>query len=597
MRRFEVGPESFLVDGEPVQIVSGALHYFRIHPDQWLDRIRRAKSLGLNTIETYVAWNFHAPTPDTFDLTGARDLGRFLRLVEAEGLFAIVRPGPYICAEWDNGGLPAWLFLDPDVGVRRSEPKYLAAVQSYFDAILPVVAPLQIDAGGPVVLVQVENEYGAFGDDTEYLRTLERMLRDGGVTVPLVTCDQASDEMLVRGGLPGVLRTATFGSRSPERLEVLRRHQPTGPLMCMEYWNGWFDAWGQDHHVTDPEGSSADLAALLAAGASVNLYMAHGGTNFGFTNGANDKGVYRPTVTSYDYDAPLAEDATATAKSRAFARVITRHRGIETDAAPERVPAPVPRPPATARVRSLWSLVETAQGWTEHEQPPTHDELGAFSGFVLYRSRLTLSGTSVLSLAEVRDRAQVFLDGRPAGVFDRAENARALTVVGDGELVLDLLVEDQGRVNYGPRIGEPKGVLGPVLLDGAPLTGWRCLPLPLDRWARDLSVPGAVPGAAAGTQTRAADLPLAGPALVSWDVETSAGSDLFLRTDRWGKGNAWVNGWNLGRYWTAGPQETLYVPGPLTRAGSSAVVAFELLGAADGVLRFADAPRWRAVTD
>src|SRR5690625_204099 len=362
MKKFSIGSESFELDGTPLQIISGAMHYFRIHPDLWEERIATAKKMGLNTIETYVAWNFHSPRRGEFNLEGQRDLARYLRLIHEAGMNAIVRPGPYICAEWDNGGIPTWLSATPGVEMRRTNTPYLEAVAEYFDALLPVIAPLQVDRGGPVLMVQVENEYGAYGDDKQYLRTLVEMLRAGDITVPLFTCDQAGDEMLARGGLPELHRTATFGSRSLERLAILRRHQPTGPLMCMEYWNGWFDAWGEDHHVTAPDATAADLGELLAAGASVNLYMAHGGTNFGFTNGANDKGNYRPTITSYDYDAPMAEDGTPTDKFDALQSVIRAHRGLAVEPVLRRAPAPVRTVPAPLASTPVWALVDRQIG-------------------------------------------------------------------------------------------------------------------------------------------------------------------------------------------------------------------------------------------
>ena len=230
-RSFSIGEKDFLLDGDPFRIISGALHYFRVHPDQWADRIHKARLMGLNTIETYVPWNEHSPQRGSFDTTGGLDLARFLDLVAAEGLLAIVRPGPYICAEWDNGGLPGWLFTDPAVGVRRNEPLYMAAIAEYFDALLPIVADRQIDRGGPVILVQIENEYGAYSDDKDYLRALVDLNRAGGITVPLTTIDQPTDQMLADGGLPELHKTGSFGSRATARLATLREHQPTGPLM------------------------------------------------------------------------------------------------------------------------------------------------------------------------------------------------------------------------------------------------------------------------------------------------------------------------------------------------------------------------------
>ena len=251
---FEIGAEDFLLDGQPHRILSGAIHYFRVHPEQWADRIRKARLMGLNTIETYVAWNAHEPRKGEWDATGANDLGAFLDAVAAEGMHAIVRPGPYICAEWTNGGLPTWLTGDPLVGLRRSEPHYMAEVARFLANVYEIVAPRQIDRGGNVILVQIENEYGAYGSDKEYLAQLVQLTRDAGITVPLTTVDQPQPAMLRDGSLPGVHLTASFGSHATERLATLREHQSTGPLMSMEFWDGWFDWWGGHHHTTEPVG-------------------------------------------------------------------------------------------------------------------------------------------------------------------------------------------------------------------------------------------------------------------------------------------------------------------------------------------------------
>ncbi|MBO4207001.1 glycoside hydrolase family 35 protein, partial [Micromonospora echinofusca] len=338
MTTFDIGETDFLLDGRPFRVLSGAIHYFRVHPQLWRDRIRKARQMGLNTVETYIAWNAHSPQRGVFHTDGGLDLGRFLDTVAEEGMYAFVRPGPYICAEWDNGGLPAWLFRDAATGIRRHEPQYLDAIAEYYGQLGPILAPRQVDSGGPVILVQVENEYGAYGADRDYLQALTDLTRKAGITVPLTTVDQPVDHMLRNGSLPGLHKTASFGSRSVERLATLRAHQPTGPLMCAEFWDGWFDHWGEHHHTTPVAEAAADLDALLSTGASVNIYMFHGGTNFGFTNGANDKGTYQPIVTSYDYDAPLDEAGDPTAKYWAFREVIARHTEVP--------PAPSAAPPA-----------------------------------------------------------------------------------------------------------------------------------------------------------------------------------------------------------------------------------------------------------
>ncbi|WP_129784722.1 glycoside hydrolase family 35 protein [Promicromonospora panici] len=605
MPTFDIGPEDFLLDGERMQVVSGALHYFRVHPDQWADRIHKARLMGLNTIETYVPWNFHAPEPGVFDLDGRRDLGRFLDLVAAEGLHAIVRPGPYICAEWDGGGLPAWLLADDAVGVRRHEPRFLDAIGKYYASLLPLVAERQVTHGGPVLMVQVENEYGAYGDDPlperqKYLRALVDLVRDQGIDVPLFTCDQANDEMLARGGLPELHKTATFGSRSAERLEVLRRNQPTGPLMCMEFWNGWFDSWGLEHHLAPAEANAADLDDLLAAGGSVNLYMFHGGTNFGLTSGANDKGIYRPITTSYDYDAPLAEDGTPTAKYYAMREVIARHLSVPDEVPAARRPAPALDVALTAHVPladAVPALVRGALGTFDHA--PTMEELGLWSGFAVYRTTIR-PDDAVLTVGEVRDRAVVLLDGEPVGVLDRGSHTFAVALPARaGELTL--LVENQGHVDYGPRIGEPNGLIGTVRTAARVLDEWEAGALRAEdapellRAALDLADDGGA--AASGVGPAAGDAAgvagaggAAAAGLHRGTFDSVAGADHFLRLDGWTKGLAWVNGELLGRYWSLGPTHTLYVPGPLVRATGNELVLLELHGAATTGASFVPTP-------
>ena len=574
--RFAIGATDFELDGRPHRILAGALHYFRVHPDQWADRIRKARLMGLNTIETYVAWNAHEQRPGDWRAVAGLDLGRFLDLVAAEGMHAIVRPGPYICAEWDNGGLPAWLFRDPGVGVRRFEPRYVAAVSEYLRRVYDIVVPRQVDAGGPVILVQIENEYGAYGADAAYLAELVRVTRDAGVTVPLTTIDQPTPQMLRDGSLPGLHLTASFGSRAAERLATLREFQPTGPLMCMEFWCGWFDDWGSHHHTTDAAASAAELDALLASGGSVNVYMFHGGTNFGLTNGANDKGRYAPITTSYDYDAPLDEAGNPTAKYWAFREVISRYADV-----PDEVPdAAVSAPELVAPLAVGPALLEVAGRLgdeTRHERVPTFDELGHDRGIALFATRLVRGGPGVLTVGEeVRDRAWVLLDGVPVGVLARDAHERAV-VLPDARGELVILVEDQGRVDYGARIGEHKGLIGGVQLDGVELTGWSVRPVDLDR----------VPALAAhGTAT---GFP-AGPVLARGELELDAPADLFLDTLHWGKGLAWVNGFLLGRYWRRGPQRTLIVPAPVTRAGANEVVLLEFEAIAAPEIRTLAAP-------
>jgi beta-galactosidase len=573
MSDFTIGESDFLLDGEPFRILSGALHYFRVHPESWADRIEKARLMGLNTVETYVPWNAHSPTRGVFGTEGMLDLGSFLRQVAEAGMYAIVRPGPYICAEWDNGGLPAWLFQEPGVGVRRYEKQFLAAVEEYLEQVLRIVRPLQVEQGGPVLLVQVENEYGAFGDDPEYLKFLVGVTRQSGITVPLVTVDQPDDAMLAAGGLDGVLRTASFGSRSVERLRILRTHQPSGPLMCMEFWDGWFDHWGGRHHTTSVAETAAELDALLATGASVNVYMFHGGTNFGLTNGANDKGVYRPTITSYDYDAPLDEAGNPTPKYDAFREVISRYAEVPTATVRPAAPAPALQVPLGEPIRLLANPGRWG-GWTDHDVAPSLDELGA--RLALFRTEIDVDGVAVLSVTEVRDRALVFLNGDPVGVLDREQHDQTI-MLPRGRGRLEIVVEDQGRVNYGPRIGEPKGLIGPIRLGSEPLSDWSVCTIDLD----------AVPRLWDSVETAEVG---GGP--TAWRATFSADGPTghFLQTDAWGKGLAWINGFCIGRYWRRGPQHTLFVPGPVIRAGSNELVVLELNALSDPTAHFVPGP-------
>ena len=564
MSSFTIGEEDFLLDGKPFRVLAGALHYFRVHPDQWADRIHKARLMGLNTIETYVAWNAHSPRRGEFATEGGLDLARFLDLVHAEGMHAIVRPGPYICAEWDNGGLPAWLFHDETTGIRRAEKHYLDAVDEYFAYLAPILAPRQIDNGGPIVLVQIENEYGAYGNDADYLRHLVDLNRSIGLRVPFTTVDQPTDSMLTDGSLPELHKTGSFGARSLERLATLRLHQPTGPLMCSEFWDGWFDHWGAHHHTTSVEQSARELDDLLGAGASVNIYMFHGGTNFGLTNGANDKGVYQPTVTSYDYDAPLDEAGNPTAKFWAYRDVIAKYSPVPALSPNEAVEAPTFSVTLTESV-SLWEVAEHLGEWLPHDRLPTLDEIEHYTGYAIYRTEVSLDTDAVLRFGEIRDRAQVFIDSSPAGVLSRDHHDTSIGLIAGTRGTVDLLVEDQGRVNYGPRLGEQKGLIGGATLGDEQLTRWQILALDLSRVA-SLD--------AFQTLTRGTH-ELAGPVFVRGTFDSDAVSDLFLDATGWGKGLVWINGFLLGRYWSRGPQRTLYVPAPVLRAGMNDIVVFE----------------------
>lgn len=578
MSVFTIGEQDFLLNDQPHRILAGALHYFRVHPDQWADRIRKARQMGLNTIETYVAWNLHAPSEDVFDTSAGLDLGRFLDLVAAEGMHAIVRPGPYICAEWDNGGLPGWLFSKGNPVIRTSDPVYMAMVRSYMEALAPILVPRQIDRGGPIILVQIENEYGAYGSDTHYLEQLVELNREIGLSVPFTTVDQPEPAMLINGSLPSLHKTGSFGGKSKERLATLREHQPTGPLMCSEFWIGWFDHWGAHHHTTSVQESVHELEELLAAGASVNVYMFHGGTNFGMSNGANDKGVYQPTVTSYDYDAPLDESGQPTEKYWAFREVLGRYTELDDQDIPAPRQAGQEFNVSLTQELPLWEYLDATASWTQSQDPLTTDAVGSFNGFSVYRSQISVTERSVLSFSEVRDRAQIFLNREHLGTLSRDQKDRAVTLPAGAAGTLEIVLEDQGRVNYGERLGEAKGLIGRAHINDVPLHDWELSPLPFTDVAALSTMFATRPETAHGV--------LAGPVFARGTFDHPQGGDLFVDTQHWTKGLVWINGFCLGRYWARGPQRTLYVPGPLLRPEGNEIIVLELQAAQRAVASF-----------
>jgi beta-galactosidase len=570
-----VAGDQFLRGGRPHQVISGGIHYFRIHPDLWEDRLLRLRAMGLNTVETYVAWNVHERVRGELDFTGGNDLARFVGIAADLGLDVILRPGPYICAEWDFGGLPGWLMAEPGIRLRCMDDRYLAAVDAWFDALVPVMVPLLAPNGGPVVAVQVENEYGSYGDDREYLEWCRTALTGRGIDVLLVTSDGPGPDYLASGTIPGVLATANFGSRPEAAFGELRAHRADGPIMCMEYWNGWFDHWGFAHHRREPHEAAQVLDTMLKAGASVNLYMAHGGTNFGLWNGANvDEGVYLPTVTSYDYDAPVGESGELTPKFHAFRDVISSYAAVPA----EPLPATPARLSAQSATVDVWAplldrLAAFAPG-SRSAMPQSMEDLGQDHGLVLYRgSVLVPPEGGELVLDGLVDRAIVLADGVPLGVVSRNDAAPSVRLAprADGlRTSIGVLVENQGRVNFGPGLGERKGLTA-VRLGNRFVHDWESIPLRLDD--PDLTKRLVLTPSSASALAPA---PAAGPVFATSTLTIDAPADGFVALPEWTKGFVWLNGFLLGRYWAIGPQLTLYAPAPLWREGANEIVVLEL---------------------
>ncbi|MEF3403423.1 glycoside hydrolase family 35 protein [Agromyces sp. CCNWLW203] len=539
--------------GRPHRILAGAVHYFRVHPEQWEDRLRRLAAMGANTVDTYIAWNFHEEIEGEPSFEGWRDVERFIRLAGEIGLDVYVRPSPYICAEWSNGGLPSWL-TGRTRSVRTGDPVYREAVERWYAELLPRLAPLQAVHGGPIVAVQVENEYGSFGSDLEHLVHQRDLLRSAGIVELLTTADGITAGMHEHGSVEGAMPSFTFGTGVSAAVELL---PPKTPLLCSELWGGWFDHWGERHHVRSAESMIGTVDELLAAGGSVSLYMAHGGTNFGLWNGANWDGAIQPTATSYDSDAPIAEDGRVGAKFEALRASFAPFHDVPL---PELPAAPRFQPPQTTNLApeaSLIGSVAALAASAPRPHPATFEELGVAEGLVAYEATAVVeAGENVLAIRGLHDRATVFVDGARVATLERDGETSAALPVSSGPVTITLVVENVGRINYGPRIGEHKGILDGVLLGRRYVHGWAHRVIPMDA-PRPVGAPGTD-----------------GFAVARLDVAEPA--DAWLAFPGGVKGFVWLNGFLLGRYWNVGPQVTLYAPAPLWRAGANTVRVLDL---------------------
>ncbi len=579
---FEISNNGFLYNGKPTQLISGAMHYFRIHPDSWEDRMVKMKGMGLNTLETYVPWNLHEPRSGEFDFSGFLDVEKYIRIAQKHDLMVIFRPGPYICSEWDFGGLPAWLLKDPAMKVRCFYEPYIEALDRFFDELIGRIKPLQITHGGPVIMVQIENEYGSYGNDKKYLRHIEKGLIKRGIDVPLFTSDGYGETMLIFGTLPHVFKTVNFGSRPADAFAQLRKHQSDKPMMCMEFWNGWFDHWGGEHHVRSAADAANVLDEMLAAGASVNFYMFHGGTNFGFMSGANmTNDGYSPTITSYDFDAPLNEAGDITPKYLAYRDVIAKYKDVgplpEIESKKIALPAFV--------VDETLALFEALPQITKpyHLSTPVPMEmLDQNYGFILYKT--VIKGTNIehtLSLRGLHDRALIFIDGEYACTMYRndKEYQWKFTTKTEGTTI-EILVENCGRVNYGRNLHDRKGIAGDVCFGDVTLFDWEITTIPLNN-INEISRLAFARGAA---------VPENRPHFYKTSFELEIVGDTFLHLPTWKKGVCWINGFNLGRYWAIGPQHSLYIPAGVLKKGKNELIILELHSAGNGEVELRDTP-------
>lgn len=566
--------DNFYLNGEPFKIISGAFHYFRTVPEYWHDRIEKLVNMGCNTVETYIPWNFHEPEKGNFRFDGMHDIERFIHLAEKMGLYIIIRPSPYICSEWEFGGLPAWLLRDRNMRLRCSYEPYLNAVKEYYSVLIPKLVPHQCDRGGGVILVQLENEYGYYGNDTAYLEFLRDTLRELGVTVPFVTSDGPWSEPKFKSGmLNGALPTGNFGSGAEWQFGQMRKYiGENKPLMCMEFWNGWFDAWGEEHHTTSPEKAASELDELLKRG-SVNFYMFEGGTNFGFMSGRNG-GSKTGDVTSYDYDAPLTEDGQITEKYRLFKEVIAKYTDIhEIPLTTEIRRRAYGRISCTGKT-DLFSVLDKISVPVKSSYPLTMEDIGQDYGYILYRTKIRdIETVSEIRLEGAADRVQCYHNGEfvytafAENMWEKFEPQQKRT-----SGIIDLLCENTGRENFGTGLeNQRKGISGGVKINDHRHFGFEIYPLPLDE--RQIAALDFGIGYIENT-----------PAFYRFELDIDEPCDTFLDTDGFGKGCAFVNGFNIGRFWEIGPQKRLYIPAPLLQIGKNTIVIFETEGkAADSI--------------
>lgn len=557
-----VSGHQFLLGGRPFQIISGEMHYTRVPRAYWRDRLEKARAMGLNTITTYVFWNVHEPRPGVFDFSGQNDIAEFLREAQATGLNVILRPGPYVCAEWELGGYPSWLLKDRTLTLRSTDPKYTAAVDTWFSRLSKEVTPLLAKNGGPIIAVQLENEYGSFGDDKSYLEALkDELIKTGIGDTLLYTADGPTQ--LPKGSLPELPAVINFGTGDAHRaFATLAELRPDGPRMSGEYWAGWFDHWGDKHHVTDGDKEAAELRWMLQQGYSVSMYMFEGGTSFGWMNGANSNGTdYQPDTTSYDYDAPLSENGDPRAKYFAFQKAIEETTGVHPPKLPKAAARKAFPVSPMALSASLWRNLPTPVNSTT---PLTFEDLDQSYGYVLYRTAINEGDGGKLVLDGLHDYAQIYIDQQLVGTLDRRIGTNSLDIPRQTHAAtLDILVENSGRVNYTRVIRtERKGLTGAVTLDGKAPLHWEIYSLPMN----DLS------------HVRFVAEPCTGPCFFQSTLNVTEPADTYLDTRSLHKGFAWLGATPLGRFWSIGPQFALYTPGCWLHRGSNTVTVFDLLG-------------------
>jgi len=561
---FKISRGNFLLDDKPFQIISGEMHFARIPRECWRDRLHMAKAMGLNTVATYVFWNYHETEKGKYNFKDNADIAEFCRLAQEEGLWVIIRPSPYACAEWEFGGYPWWLLREKDLKVRSQDSRFMDMSKKYFGALAKQIVPMQITHGGPVIMLQIENEYGSYDKDKVYLGKYRDIYRDSGIDVDLYTCDGPSQ--MPAGCLPGVLPAVNGLDNVKEVKELIDKYNDGhGPYFIAEWYPAWFDSWGQKHHTVPYQEFIQTYDSVLSAGLSINIYMAHGGTTRWFWNGANmgRKEPYSPQTSSYDYDAPIDEAGNSTPKFMAMREVIMKH--LPKDIV---LPAVPPKKKTIAipeiQLKSSSSLFNNLPAPIAVSRPLSFEDFGQGYGYILYRTSVKGPQQGLLKINGLRDYALVYLDGKRVAILDRRLVQDSLEVaIPDGGARLEILVENNGRINYGYYLNDNKqGITGKVTLGGKEIRGWRMYGFPMKN-------AGDVKFSEAGSTS--------GPVFRKAEFMLSNTGDTYLDLSRWGKGHVWINGHSIGKYWNIGPQQTLYVPAQWLNRGKNEIVIFEQL--------------------
>ena len=585
MSRLDINKCEFEIDGKAIKLYSGAMHYFRIPAEYWHDRLLKLKLAGFNTVETYCAWNMHESVKGKFNFEGMADVAKFVKTAEEVGLYAIVRPGPYICAEWNFGGFPAWLMKDKNLRLRCNNEPFLAHVKSYYEALMKQLKPHLSTNGGNIIAMQVENEYGSYGNDKQYLNAIRKIMDDCGVDVFQFTSDGTNDSMLYSGTIEGVTPTVNFGSNVSGAMRALRKFNGQIPKMCMEFWCGWFDHFGEKHHTRGTTSTLREIKSFISNEASFNVYMFHGGTNFGFGAGANHTAFLQPTVTSYDYCAPIGEYGNYTPQYHAIREYLCGVQGIELTelpAAPELQSIGEVKLNVTA---SLWDNFDTIGTTRYSAQPETMEHFDQANGLIYYKTKVAGNReATTLSLEELRDRAYIYVNGNLKAKFEAPLVAKQNNIFKRKKVIntcriarfkngldIGVLVDALGRVNYGPLVGKDrKGITG-VRLGNMYVMDFEVTSFPLDNIDKVNYI---------GTNNKY-------PLFMKGSFTTTSRADCFVDMTGFTKGYVYVNGHNLGRYWNVGPQKTLYIPGVWLNDYNE-IVVLELEGAKKMVVNITD---------